>query len=152
MNNNDILRSIRYTFNFGDDKMIEIFALSGSEVTRTLVCEWLKQDDDEDYRPIPDILMSGFLNGFIIEKRGKKEGSKPVIETSLNNNIILRKIKIALNLKDEDLIEIMALSGMKLGKSELSAFFRNPSQSQYRPFKDQFMRNFLRGLRIKYRP
>ena len=65
--------------------------------------------------------------------------------------MIFRKLKIALNLKDEDILEILKLVDLRIGKHELSAFFRNPSQSQYRPCQDQFLRNFLHGMQLKYR-
>ncbi len=151
MNNNDILRRIRYTFNFTDLKMAELFNLSNHKVTPTQISCWLKKDDDPDYMEINDKQMSIFLNGFIDYKRGKKEGVQPKPEKSLNNNIILRKLKIALNLKDIDMINIFDLADMRISKHELSAFFRNPSQNQYRTCKDQFLRNFLYGMQIKYR-
>lgn len=152
MNNNDILRSLRYTFELGDDKMIKLFGSGGLEVTRTQVCDWLKKDDDPDFKSIYDHQLAIFLNGFINEKRGKKEGVQPIAEKKLNNNIVLRKLKIALNLKDEDMLEILVLANFRLSKHELSAFFRSPAQSQYQQCKDQILRNFLHGLRLKYHP
>lgn len=152
MSNNDVLRSIRYTFDFSDPQMIDFFEKGGLEVSRAEVSEWLKRDDDEGFHPIYDKDLSAFLNGFIIAKRGKKEGEEPKIEKSLNNNIILRKLKIALNLKDEDILNMLAKAYFRLGKHELSAFFRKPTQSQYRDCKDQVMRNFLKGLQLTHRP
>ncbi|NOZ38536.1 MAG: DUF1456 family protein, partial [Gammaproteobacteria bacterium] len=60
--------------------------------------------------------------------------------------------KIALNLKDEDILEIMGLAGLSISKHELSAFFRRPDHKHYRECKDQILRNFLKGMRLKYRP
>ena len=68
MTNNDVLRRIRYTFNFDDTKMIAIFGLAGLEVTRAEVSEWLKKDDDPDYKSCNDVTLATFLNGLIIEK------------------------------------------------------------------------------------
>lgn len=150
MTNNDVLRRIRYTFDYNDAKMIELFASGGMQVTRAEVSDWLKKEDDPETKEIGDEQLAAFLNGFINEKRGKKEGEQPAPEKKLNNNIILRKLKIALNLKDEDIISILELVRFRLGKAELSAFFRNPSQSQYRPLKDQILRNFLHGMQLKY--
>ncbi|OFX80480.1 MAG: hypothetical protein A2X12_04330 [Bacteroidetes bacterium GWE2_29_8] len=150
MNNNDIIRRIRYIFDFGDTKMIEIFSLADCEVTRAQISDWLKKENDPNYQYIEDRYLSIFLDGLINDKRGKKEEKKIELEKQLNNNIVLRKLKIALNLKDEDILEIFDLSGMRISKHELSAFFRNPNQPQYRACKDQFLRNFLQGLQIKY--
>ena len=151
MDNNYKLRSLRYTFSLSDDKMIELFALAGHEVNRTEVCSWLKKDDDEGYKPIYDQHLAAFLNGLIISKRGKKDGQLPVAEKKLNNNMVLRKLKIALNLNVEDILEIISLTNFRFSKHELSALFRNPKQQQYQVCKDQVLRNFLQGLTIKYR-
>ncbi|MBD3626996.1 DUF1456 family protein [Cyclobacterium sp.] len=151
MHNNDILRSLRYTFDFRDDQMIHIFSQADMEVSRAEVSDWLKKNDDEAFHPLNDFKLAVFLNGLINYKRGKKEGSQPVPESRLSNNIILRKLKIALQLKDEDMLEILELAGRKISKHELSAFFRKPEQSQYRVCKDQIMRNFLQGMQKKYR-
>lgn len=150
MINNDILRKIRYTFEFGDSKMIEIFGSAGLSVTRAQISDWLKKEDDPAYQIISDFQLASFLNGLIIEKRGKKEGPQPIPENKLNNNIILRKLKIAMNLKDDDVLNILELASVKFSKHELSAFFRKPDQSQYRECKDQFLRNFLRGMQLRY--
>lgn len=150
MNNNDILRRIRYTFDFNDDQMIALFGSGSMQVTRAEVSDWLKKEDDPECKELGDEQLAAFLNGFINEKRGKKEGPQPEPEKKLNNNIILRKLKIALNLKDEDMLDILELVRFRLGKAELSAFFRNPSQSQYRACKDQILRNFLHGMQLKY--
>jgi uncharacterized protein YehS (DUF1456 family) len=151
MDNNDILRKIRYVFDFGDDKMIEIFGLAELEVTRAQVSDWLKKEDDPEFKGILDFQLATFLNGLITLKRGKKDGPQPVAEKKLNNNIVFRKLKIALNLRDEDILEIFKLVDLRISKTELSAFFRNPKQSQYKPCKDQFLRNFLHGMQLKYR-
>lgn len=151
LTNNDILRRIRYTFDFSDTKMIDLFQLTDFEVTRAQVSDWLKKDTDPAYRELSDKIMATFLNGLINDKRGKRDGAQPVPEELLNNNIILRKLKIALNLKDTEMLEIFKLADMKISKHELSAFFRKPSQNQYRTCLDQFLRNFLHGMQIKYR-
>ncbi len=151
MDNNDIIRRIRYAFDLSDAKMIEIFALADHEVTRPQISNWLKKDDDPYFQGILDVELATFLNGFINDRRGKKEGEQPKPEKKTNNNIIFRKLKIALNLKDDDIIEIFNSVDMRISKNELSAFFRNPKQNQYRPCKDQFLRNFLQGVLLKYR-
>ena len=151
MNNNDIIRRIRYTFDFGDSKMMALFALAGHEATRAQISDWLKKDDDPAQQNLNDKQLAIFLNGLIIDKRGKKEGPQPIPEKRLNNNIILRKLKIALNLKDDDMLEILKLADLRISKHELSAFFRKPEQSQYRLCKDQILRNFLQGMQDKYR-
>ena len=151
MTNNDILRRIRYTFDFSDPKMIAIFALAESQVTKEQLNNWLKKEDDPEYQNCSDTQMASFLNGLIIERRGKKEGPQPKPEQNLTNNIVFRKLKIALDLKAEDILEILEHSGVSISKHELSAFFRKPAHKHYRACKDQILRNFLNGVLHKYR-
>ena len=101
MTNNDILRRIRYLFDFSDLKMIALFKLANYDVERRDVSDWLKKDDDPLLKEITDKELAIFLNGLIIEKRGKREGPQREPEDRLNNNMILRKLKIALDLKTD---------------------------------------------------
>ncbi|PKR81607.1 DUF1456 domain-containing protein [Brumimicrobium salinarum] len=151
MTNNDILRQLRYTFDYSDEQMMSLFEAGGITASRAEVCDWLKKEEEEDFVKIVDVEMATFLNGFIIDKRGKKEGPPMQPEKQLNNNIIFRKLKIALNLKDDDIIHILDLANMRISKHELSSFFRKPTQRQYRKCNDQFLRNFLHGLQLKFR-
>ncbi len=151
MINNDVLRRIRYVFDFNDTKMASIFALADYEVTREQVCNFLKTDEDPSFQECSDTQLALFLNGLIVDKRGKKEGSQPEPEKRLTNNIILVKLKIALNLKSDDILEILLLAQLYISKHELSSFFRKPGHKHYRVCKDQILRNFLQGMQLKYR-
>jgi len=151
MNNNDILRRIRYAFDFNDTAMMNLFSLGGHEATRAEISDWLKKDGDPAFQSLNDKELAVFMNGMIIDKRGQKDEELPRPEKRLNNNIIFRKLKIALSLKDEDILDILKLVEVEISKHELSAFFRKPEQPQYRLCKDQILRNFLHGLQIKYR-
>jgi uncharacterized protein YehS (DUF1456 family) len=151
MTNNDIMRRIRYIFDFNDSKMIALFGLAGQQVTREQISAWLKKEDDPGYEKCSDRLLAIFLNGVIIDKRGKREGPQPEPERRLNNNIIFMKLKIALNLKAEDVLAILGKAEFCLSKHELSAFFRKPGHKQYRECQDQILRNFLKGLQLKCR-
>ena len=151
MNNNDILRRLRYTFDFNDTLMMKLFELGGKKASRAQISDWLKKDDDPDQRSLYDIDLAIFLNGFITHRRGKKDGPMPKPEKTLINNQIFRKLKIALDLRGEDIVDILALVDMRFSKHEINAFFRRPTQSQYRLCKDQVLRNFIYGLQMKYR-
>ena len=151
MTNNDVLRRIRYIFDYGDDKMIALFAQADCEVTREQVSNWMKKEDQDDYQAINDHHMATFLNGLINDRRGKKEGEQPTPEKILTNNIIFRKLKIALDFKDDDILAVMKLADLRMSRHELSAFFRKVGHKHYRECKDQILRNFIQGLQIKYR-
>lgn len=152
MNQNDILRRIRYTLDLDDAKVIAIFGLAEYEVTRAQISNWLKKDDHPDYQELSDPELASFLNGLIIDRRGRKDGPLPKPEKQLNNNTIFTKLKIAFNLRAEDTLAILALNDYTLSKHELSAFFRKPGHKHFQACKDQVLRNFLKGLQLKYRP
>lgn len=151
MKNNDVLRRVRYTFNFDDSTMMEIFASGGLEVTRAQVSDWLKKEEDPDYRKCSDVQLATFLNGLIIEKRGRRDGPQAKPETTLNNNIVFRKLKIALNLQADDVLALVNQADFRMSKHELSAFFRKPGHKHYRECKDQVLRYFLKGMQEQYR-
>ena len=150
MTNNDVLRRIRYTFGFNDSKMIALFGAADCQVTREQISAWLKKDDDPAFQECSDTQLAVFLNGLIIDRRGKKEGVKVEPERRLTNNMIFRKLKIALDLKADDILQLLALSDVQISKHELSAFFRKPEHKHYRECKDQVFRNFLNGVQSKY--
>jgi len=152
MTNNDILRRIRYVFDFGDDKMIALFALADKTVTRAEVSDWLKKEDDPAYRNCGDKALAYFLNGLIVDRRGRREGPAPIVESRLTNNLILQKLKIAMAFSSDDMLEVLHLAGNEMGKHEMSALFRKPGHKHHRKCLDQVLRNFLTGLRMRFRP
>ncbi|MBM7035027.1 YehS family protein [Vibrio ulleungensis] len=152
MTNNDILRRVRYTFDFKDNEVIEIFALADVSVNAEQVTSWLKKDEDDAFITLTDTELATFLNGLINLKRGKRDGEQPTPEDKLNNNMVFQKLRIALNLKAEDILEILDLVDFRLSKHELSAFFRKPGNKHYRECKDQILRNFLLGVQRQLRP
>lgn len=152
MTNNDVLRRIRYTFDLNDRTMVSIFALADGEVTQDQVVSWLKKEEDNEFLKLTDRELAVFLNGFINFKRGKRDGQQPEPESRINNNKIFQKLRIALNLKADDILGILQLVDLDLSQHELSAFFRNPESSNYRECKDQVLRNFLLGVQLQLRP
>lgn len=149
MTNNDILRRIRYLFNLSDLEVVALFKLADYDLDETEVKNWLKKEGDPELVEMSDRELAIFFNGLIIEKRGKREGPQPEPEDELSNNMILMKLKIALKLKSEDIIDLFALVDRKVSKPELSAFLRSADHNQYRPLMDQYLRNFLSALQKK---
>jgi uncharacterized protein YehS (DUF1456 family) len=70
---------------------------------------------------------------------------------ALTNNDIFKKLRVALHLRDEEIVEILALADFKITKSEIGAFFRRPDHPKYMELQDQILRNFLNGLIIHKR-
>lgn len=148
---NDIFRRLRFIFSFDDRQVIELFANADTQVTRAQVCDWLKKEEDEGFEPIPDRFMALFLNGLINARRGRREGEQPVPEERLTHNMVLMKLRIALNLQSDDVKDILAEAGIAFSKHEISALFRKPGHKHYRTCEDQLMRHFLRGLQLRER-
>ncbi len=153
MMSNDVLRSVRYMLDLSDSKVVEIFALAGSEVPLEDVQAWMKKDDDAAFRKLPDVLMGYFLNGLIFYRRGKSEDAPaPSIERRMNNNIFMKKLRIAFELKTTDIPDVLLKANFKISQAEVGAIFRNPDHKNFRECGDQILRNFLKGLTMIHRP
>lgn len=150
MINNDILRRLSNVFDFNDEKIQAVFALNQCDITSEQLACIFKEKDDSDYQELTDVQLASFLNGLIVEKRGKQDGPDRLPEQELSNNIIFNKIKIALALKADDVIAVLELAGLVLGKYELSAYFRNVNNKHYKRCTDDVLSSFLSGLKIKY--
>jgi len=154
MLNNDILRRFRYALDLSDVKMIEAFRLSGYEIDKEGLLSILKKEDEEGYVPCNDRIMGLFLDGFITAKRGRREEQPEEVKKKdkrLTNNIILKKMRIALSKNIDYVLDILKLAGVNVSKSELSALFRREGHKHYKECGDQFLRNFLKGLTIRHR-
>ena len=154
MNNNDTLRRIRYALDLSDDRMITIFGLGGERVTAPLVRRYMKGEDDDDAVYCSDAIFGRFLDGLIIDRRGPPPvGSpKPPTVTELTNNATLKKLRIALNLREDVMLETLKAGGHPMSRGELTALFRKPEHKHYRPCGDQVLRKFLNGLTKRLRP
>lgn len=174
MDNNDILIRLRYALDIKNTDMVEIFKLGGVELTYEEVRKMLIKSKDnyqnevdehdaieqkEENIKCKNDTLASFLNGFIIFKRGKQDPKPGQPETPVLsikdsgnlNNIMLKKLKIALSLTSDDMLEIFKETGVIVTKGELSALFRKEGHKHYKECGDKYARNFLKGLAIKYR-
>ncbi|SDO08696.1 Uncharacterized conserved protein YehS, DUF1456 family [Psychrobacillus sp. OK028] len=169
MENNDILIRLRYALDIKNKEMVEIFKLGGVEVTKEEVLKILtksKEDDgdeevvdDDTHMKCNNKMLESFLNGFITYKRGKQD-PKPGLPASPEpteqqkdhvNNMLLKKLKVALQLTTEDMLDILDDGGIAVSKGELGAILRKPGHRNYKECGDNFARKFLKGLAVKYR-
>ena len=154
MTNNDILRRLRYAMDIKDTIAIEIFKLSEYEISQSNLTDLLKKEEDEGYVECSNEVLGLFLDGLIIHKRGKREmmpGHVQERNPTLTNNEILKKLRIALEFREDDMLSTLKLGGMSLSKSELSALFRKEGQRHYKECGDQLLRNFLKGFTTSFR-
>ncbi len=147
MNNNDVLRSLRYLLDVSDAELSRICLLADYSLDSARVADLLKKDDEDGFQPCTDEVLAHFLAGLVLHKRGRDESRAPLpVEKRLTNNIILKKLRVAFELRDDDLHEILNAADLPMTKAELSALFRSPEHKNYRTCGDQVLRNFLRGL------
>ena len=147
MINNDVLRSVRYMLKLNNNDLIAMLALADTAVTAEQMAGFTTKEDEPGFQRCPDILMDSFLNGLIYARRGKEE-SRPALraERKINNNIILKKLRVAFALKTDDIMAIMTEQKFRISLPEITAMLRAPDHKNYRECGDQFLRNFLRGL------
>ncbi|SDN23225.1 DUF1456 family protein [Bacillus sp. OK048] len=167
MDNNDILIRLRYALDIKNTDMVEIFKLGNVEVTKDEVLKILTKspdsyDDDEeevendDHIKVNNSMLESFLNGYITFKRGKQEPKpgQPATPAKSNesvNNMLLKKLKIALSLTSEDMLDILEKAGITVTKGEIGAILRKEGHKNYKQCGDKYARNFLKGLAVKYR-
>ena len=154
MINNDVMRSIRYMLDLGDAKVVEITQLADPDfpLDKADIPALLKRDGEDGAVICSDQVLAHFLDGLILHYRGRDESQpqRPV-ETRITNNLVLKKLRVAFQLKDVDMHDTFIAAGFPLTKPELTALFRQPGHKHYRPCGDQILRNFLKGLTLRYR-
>jgi uncharacterized protein YehS (DUF1456 family) len=152
MIHNDVLRSVRYMLDISDAKVVDVIKLAGFKVSKTDVIGWLKDEEEEGFVQMPDDAMAHFLDGLVLLKRGKDE-NRPMqpVELPVTNNVILKKLRVAFELKEEDMHAILNAAQFPVSKPELSALFRKFGHTNYRSCGDQLLRNFLKGLTLRIR-
>jgi len=153
MTNNEILNQLRNALSLHDKLIIEIFQHSGFNVTPSQLKALLKNEQAPGFVKCKDSMMVAFLDGFIIHKRGAIEKKTDTAQPSpkLSNNMVLKKMRIALKFHESDMLDVMQLAEIKLSKSELNALFRIEGHKKYNPCDDSFLSNFLKGLSIRFR-
>ncbi|MFC5740952.1 DUF1456 family protein [Dyella tabacisoli] len=154
MINNDVLRSIRYMLDLSDIKVVEITKLADAAfpIEKTDVQAFLKKDEEEGYAECSNLVLAHFLNGLVFHYRGKDESLPPrPLEKRITNNVVLKKLRVAFQLKDVDMHQVFEDAGFPISKPELTALFRQPDHKNFRLCGDQLLRNFLKGLTLRVR-
>lgn len=151
---NDVLRSIRYLLDLSDQKVVDITRLVDPEfaLDKVQVQAMLKREEDPDYLKCSDAVLAHFLDGLVIHCRGQDPKLPPrPLEKRVTNNVVLKKLRVAFELKDVDMHQAFADAGFPVSKPELSALFRQADHKNFRECGDQMLRNFLKGLTLRSR-
>jgi len=154
MLNNDILRSIRYMLDLSDGRIVEVIRTADPEfpIDKDRVQAFLKKEMEPGYAECSDAVLAHFLDGLVIHNRGRDESQpqRPV-EKRITNNLVMKKLRVAFELKDVDMHQLFEEAGFPVSKPELSALFRQPGHKHFRQCGDQMLRNFLKGLTLRLR-
>jgi len=179
VDNNDVVRRLRYALQLDDSNAARLVALGGMQVAVDQMRRWRLTDDDVDFLACDDAALRALLAGLIIEKRGvrdepperaagsaatgpqasvnvsKPPPSHPVSSASatqpIDNNQIMKQLRIALSMRTEDVQQSLRAGGCSLSTSEIGALFRKPKSRNYRRAGDQVLRQFLAGLATEQR-
>lgn len=163
MNNNDRLLRLRYAIDLKDRDLIKAFELGGVPLTKeearavlTKVQDKHEEDAEKNVyeKALNNQVFDAFLNGLILLARGpqKEKTAGIAVQPSKDikniNNVLLKKLKIALSMTTEDILAIFAEVELYPSKGEIGAFLRKEGQRNFKPCGDKYMRNFLKGLGI----
>lgn len=161
MNNNDIVIRLRYALAISNADMLKIFKLGGLELTNEKLVKILKRQDKETPRDQNLTMeeLERFMNGLIISQRGiKKDANGQTLEPTFDmkkeddiNNVVLKKLKIAMQYTSEDYQSFFKSAGIEVSNAELSAVLRRPDHRNYRPAGNRYLRNILKGMALEYR-
>ncbi len=148
MNTNEILKACFTLLNVSEEKMVEIFKLGGFTVNPKTLNGYLKLQDDKEFLDCGYEALGSFLDGLIVYKRGESSKKNTDKDVRLNNNLILKKLRIAYELKEVDLYAIFNAVDIDISKGELSSLFRKEGHKNYRACPDSILQLFLDGLMI----
>ncbi|KQX99563.1 hypothetical protein ASD22_04755 [Rhodanobacter sp. Root480] len=154
MINNDVLRAIRYMLDLSDAKVAQLVNLADPtvELEREQVQAYLKKEGEPGYEECSNQVLVLFLDGLVVQRRGRDESQPPrPPEKRVTNNVVLKKLRVAFELKDVDMHQILESAGMPVSKPELSALFRQSDHKNFKLCGDQLLRNFLKGLTMRVR-
>ncbi len=147
MNNNDVLRGLRYALMLDDSDLPRLMKLGGIPLNQMECQARLLREGDPGAIFCDNDVLEAFLDGLIVDRRGPPDPNRPPPpKMPLTNNEVLKKLRIALKLRDVDMVKILDVGGHPMTKGEVSALFRKPGNRQYRSAGNQMLRGFLRGL------
>ena len=138
MRTNDIFRKVIQSLAMDTRGIQGLYAMADIEFGDREIANLLKMDSEAGFEPMPDYVLHLFLNSLIDTQRGKKaESSEPVNKHhKISNNDVLKKLRIAFNLHEQDVRDVFQLATIELTKSDLSALFRKPGHSHFKACYD----------------
>lgn len=149
MRTNDIFRKLTQSLQCDAAAIQSLFAPADIDLNDKEILNLLKTDYQPGFEPMPDYVLLIFLDNLIDAKRGKK--SDVEVDTvnkhhKLANNDVLKKLRIAFNLHEQDVRDVFKAATIELTKSDLSALFRKPGNTHFKVCDDELLLDFIEGL------
>jgi uncharacterized protein YehS (DUF1456 family) len=149
MTTNEILQTCKHIIDADEDTMVKIMNLGGFDVRPATLHGYLQELGDKEFLDCGYEALGSFLDGLIVYKRGESSNkSSNEEEVRLNNNLILKKLRIAFELKDVDMYAIFNAVDIEITKGELNSLFRKEGHKNFRVCPDSILQLFLEGLRV----
>ena len=147
MNTNDILYKIQKALNLSHDNILKAYELESYEMSTEHLDTLLKKHQDKAFKKCSYEELGLFLDGLVTLKRGpspKRSNENEAVE--LSNNLILKKLRIALELKEPETEIIFGLGEADIRKQELKSLFRKETHKNFKACSDELLNAFLEGL------
>ncbi len=151
MKNSYVLSRIKTALQLDNEKILEVFALANNDISFNDLQLLLDQAEDDNKKDCGANILSDFLDGLITDRRGpsdsKKDNKKKV--QKITNNSVLKKLRIALDMKEEAMLSVFEMGEVELTAVELGSFFRKHGNKHYRACDDRLLDLFFDGLELK---
>ena len=143
---NEILYRIQKALSLSIDEMLEAYKLEAYDMEASHLESLLKRRQDKGFMLCSYEELGVFLDGLVTLKRGPSPQKSKNDEVALTNNLILKKLRIALQLKEAETEIIFGLADIELTKQQLASLFRKEEHKNFKPCSDELLIAFLTGL------
>ena len=144
---NEMLFRIQKALNLSQNEMIEAYKLAEYNIEVSHLENLLKKHQDKGYEVCSYEELGVFLDGLVTLKRGENPNkSKNNKVVSLTNNLILKKLRVALEMKEPEIEIVFGLAEVELSKQQLASLFRKETHKNFKPCSDELLMSFLEGL------
>jgi len=144
---NDILFKLKTALSIDNESLIKAYALAEYEMKEERLNSILKRRQDKGYEDATYEELGVFLDGLVLLKRGPSDKVANDDEVvALTNNLILKKVRVAMELKEPELVILFALAEVSLTKRQIGSLFRKEGGKNFKECSDELLIKFLEGL------
>jgi len=144
---NDILFKLKTALSLTNKEVIKAYALAEYEMREERLNNILKRRQDKGYEEATYEELGIFLDGLVLLKRGPSDKVASNNEAvALSNNLILKKVRVAMELKERELVILFALAEVVLSKRQIGSLFRKEGGKNFKVCSDELLISFLEGL------